>query len=151
MARETLLDPLGILADDPRVHRIPTEGVTVQGDAALYEQNLRYFFGLQPGELPRFDLVLLGMGEDGHTASLFPDTPALEEQERLVVSNEGPEPGSTRITVTFPVLNAARAILVLVRGPVKAALVAKILEGTEVHYPIQRVQPTDGEMVWMVG
>jgi 6-phosphogluconolactonase len=149
MARETLLEPLGIGAQDARVHRIPTEE-TPDADADLYEQNLRFFFKLGPGERPHFDLILLGMGEDGHTASLFPGTAAVEEKKRLVVANPVPALQQTRITVTFPLINAARAIFVLVRGAGKAERLRAVLEGPPNRYPIQEVGPQDGGLVWMV-
>ncbi|MGH2544533.1 MAG: 6-phosphogluconolactonase, partial [Ardenticatenaceae bacterium] len=107
-------------------------------------------FDLEPGELPHLDVALLGMGDDGHTASLFPDTDALDEQEHLVVANHVPHLDTTRITVTLPVLNAARTVLVLLRGADKAALLAEVLQRSEPHYPIQRVQPDDGKLIWMI-
>lgn len=150
MARGTLLGPLGIAPDDERVHRIPTESATPAADASLYEQNLRLFFNLGPRETPRFDVVLLGMGDDGHTASLFPDTDALDEREHLVRANPVPQVDTVRITVTFPLLQAARAIFLLVRGEDKAARLAEVIEGPAGRYPVQGVQPTDGEMLWLL-
>ncbi|MDQ4075605.1 MAG: 6-phosphogluconolactonase [Chloroflexota bacterium] len=150
MVRETLLKPLGISSDDPRVHWVPTRSATPREDASLYEQNLRLFFHLMPGEAPRFDVVLLGMGSDGHTASLFPNTEALDEYEHLVVANPVSKLDSTRITVTFPVLNAARSIFILVRGEEKAPRLATVLEGASAQYPVQRISPVNGELIWMV-
>lgn len=149
MARETLLEPLGIAADDARVHRFPTEAAA-RDNAAMYEQNLRLFFETARGQVPVFDVVLLGMGDDGHTASLFPGTEVLAERERLAAANAVPGQETTRLTVTFPVLNAARAVLVLARGAGKAALVAEVLEGAPGQYPIQQVQPEGGELVWIL-
>ncbi len=150
MARETLLEPLGIAPDDPRVHRIPTESATPDADASLYEQNLRIFFNLGPRETPHFDVVLLGMGGDGHTASLFPDSDALDEREHLVRANLVPQLETIRLTVTYPLLQAARVLFVLVRGADKAARLAEVIEGPAGRYPIQGVQPTDGTLVWLL-
>lgn len=150
MARESLLAPLGIMPDDPRVHRMPTESGTPAADASLYEQNLRAFFDLAPRERPRFDVVLLGVGEDGHTASLFPQSEALDEDVHLVVANPLPDKESIRLTVTFPVLNAARTIFFLVRGSSKAAILAAILDGAAARFPAQQVRPHDGELIWLV-
>jgi 6-phosphogluconolactonase len=149
MARETLLEPLNIASDDPRVHRFPTEAAP-RDNAAMYEQNIRLFFETPSGEVPAFDVVLLGMGDDGHTASLFPGTEALNEMNHLTAANPVPAHNTTRLTVTFPLLNAARSVLILVRGAGKAPLLAEILQGDTVQYPIQRVQPTNGELLWIL-
>jgi 6-phosphogluconolactonase len=149
MAREVLLEPLGIPADDPRVHRFRTEGTPAEA-AAVYEQNLRRFFEVPWGKSPVFDVVLLGMGSDGHTASLFPGTEALEEREHLAVANPVPSAGTVRLTVTYPLLNAARAVLILVRGEDKAARLREVLTGPQGQYPVQGVAPMQGELIWAV-
>jgi 6-phosphogluconolactonase len=150
MARETLLEPLGIPLDDARVHRFPTEGAARE-NAAMYEQNLRLFFGVAQGEAPVFDVVLLGMGDDGHTASLFPETEALGEEARLTAANVVPAQGTTRLTVTYPVLNAARTVFVLVKGEKKAGILAEVFDGgDEGKYPVQGVRPEQGELVWVL-
>jgi 6-phosphogluconolactonase len=102
--------------------------------------------------LPRFDTILLGMGPDGHTASLFPGSKALEEKERWVVANWVEKFKSNRITFTFPVLNAARSVLLLVAGPDKADMLHEIFvtKRGEAAYPVQRVVPVDGRKVWML-
>lgn len=104
-----------------------------------------------PGELPVFDLVLLGLGPDGHTASLFPHTAALREHERLCVVNEGEKTG-LRLTVTFPVINAARRVVFLVTGAEKAGMVAEVLEGRRIPdaIPAQRVAPERGTLTWLL-
>ena len=95
--------------------------------AADYESRLREFFHLHPGEIPQFDLVLLGLGGDGHTASLFPDSNGLNEQSRLVIANWIEKFRTNRITFTFPVLNRAADTMFLVSGSDKAGLVQRFL------------------------
>ena len=119
--------------------------------ASLYEEELRTAFALAPGELPRFDFMLMGMGPDGHTASLFPGTPALDEQKRLVASQFVPAVQSHRITLTFPVLNNARCCLFLVAGASKRPVLTQALRLLdEPTLPAQRVRPTAGELIWIV-
>ena len=143
MARETLLDhvPIG------SVHRMRGE-LPPEKAAAAYEEELRSFFGEEP---PRFDLIMLGIGGDGHTASLFPETAALEVTDRLVVANQVPKLETERITLTIPVINAARAVAFLVAGDDKAEALREILEGEADPriYPAKFVRP-DGGPTWMV-
>jgi len=115
--------------------------------ATLYEEELESFFG----GAPRFDLVLLGIGEDGHTASLFPGTPALDVADRWTVENPVYKLDSVRLTLTVPVLNAAKKIIFLVAGEGKARALKEILEGdADPHeYPAKLIRPKGG-MVWMV-
>ena len=115
--------------------------------AALYEEELRAFFG----GLPRFDLVLLGMGEDGHTASLFPGTPALDVTDRWAVENPVEQLNTVRLTLTAPVLNAAQKIIFLVAGEGKAEALKEILKGdADPHeYPAKLVRP-EGGAEWIV-
>jgi 6-phosphogluconolactonase len=142
MAKETMLDHLPIGS----VHRMRGE-LPPEEAATEYEQDLRVFFG----EPPRFDLVMLGIGGDGHTASLFPETPALEVTDRLAVANPVPRLDTTRITLTAPVINAAGAVVFLVAGEDKAEALREILEGdADPHaYPAKLIQP-NGDLVWMV-
>lgn len=144
MAHETLLGPVGL--SDERVHRVETE-LEPEVAAARYEADIRAAF---PEGMPHFDLVLLGVGEDGHTASLFPDTSALDERTRLVVANWVPKLSAHRITFTFPLLEAARAIWVLAVGERKGAIVREVLEGPldPRRFPVQAARPTNGEIVW---
>jgi len=144
MASEVLLDhvPVG------NVHRIRGE-LPPEKAAEAYEEELRTFFRTE--DVPRFDLVLLGLGADGHTASLFPETPALEVHGRWVVANPVPRLNTTRITLTVPVINAARAVTFLVAGENKAEALKQILEGDADPraYPAKLVQPPGGPK-WMV-
>ena len=144
MAREALLDnvPVG------SVHRMQGE-LPPDEAAEAYEAELRDFFG--PEELPRFDLILLGIGGDGHTASLFPETSALEVHDRLVVANPVLKLETTRITLTVPVINAARAVYFLVAGEDKAGALKQILEADPDprEYPASLIQPQGGPK-WML-
>jgi 6-phosphogluconolactonase len=149
MVRETLLEPLGLPSDAPNVHRFPTD-TSPDEDAAQYEQTIKGFFGLAEGEMPRFDVVLLGMGGDGHTASLFPGTEALSEEKRIAVANPVPAMNTTRLTLTYPALNNAHAIFMLLKGAGKAALLSEVLTGEPGKYPIQDINPTKGELSWLV-
>jgi 6-phosphogluconolactonase len=105
---------------------------------------------LPPGEFPRFDLVLLGIGTDGHTASLFPGTAALNETQRLVVANWVPKFSAYRLTFTFPVLNAAACVMFLASGPDKAAILHQVLENSSANLPSQRVHPSNGKSLWLI-
>jgi 6-phosphogluconolactonase len=118
--------------------------------AAFYEEELREFFG--PDEFPSFDLILLGIGEDGHTASLFPETSALDVTDRWVVANPVLKLETTRLTLTLPVINAARAVTFLVAGGGKAGALKEILEGEADPraYPAKFVRPEGGDLTWMV-
>lgn len=150
MAREALLERVTI--DAARVHRVETEAGGPDAVAARYARTMAEAEGLVTAGLPRFDLVLLGMGADGHTASLFPGTAALDESQRTVVAGRVPRLDAVRITVTIPVLNAARAVLFLVAGADKAATVARVLEGggRGIPLPAARVRPTAGEVSWFL-
>ena len=96
----------------------------------------------------RHDLLLLGLGEDGHTASLFPGSPALEETQRLVIATTGPKPPPQRVTFTYPLLNASRKVAFLLNDPKKEPVLEAALRG---EFPSGKVRPTDGEVVWIVG
>lgn len=147
MARLALLDFVPIPLD--HIYRIHAEMQPEQA-ASAYEGSLRTFFEQRGETQPRFDLVLLGLGDDSHTASLFPGTPALDETERWVAAHFVPKLGVWRVTLTAPALNAAREVHFLVTGSSKAPAVASVLEGpyTPHQYPAQLVQPTSGELRW---
>lgn len=147
MARETLLDAVAVPPEN--VHRVSAEEPDAQRAAARYEAELRAFFALAPGERPRFDLVLLGLGRDGHTASLFPGSAALRERERLVMAPWVEEEKAFRITLTPPVLSRARGVLFLVSGGEKAAALRAALEDR--REPERRpVQVVEADRLWLV-
>lgn len=141
MARETLLDPVGIPAE--RVHRVRGEIPPAEG-AAAYRREVAAVLGDQE----RFDLVLLGLGSDGHTASLFPGTTAVEERERSVVAVFVQKLASWRVTLTLPVINRARHVVFLVSGAQKADALARVQAGEPL--PAALVRPGDGTLTWLV-
>ncbi|MEP6923229.1 MAG: 6-phosphogluconolactonase [Pyrinomonadaceae bacterium] len=145
MANEALFSKISELPPE-NIHRVAGEKAAVDA-AGDYEQELKDFFR---NELPRFDLVLLGLGADGHTASLFPDSPALEENVRWFVENWVEKFNSYRLTLTFPVLNNALTILFLVAGADKSEVLAQVLHGSEKNYPSQMINPTGGELRWLI-
>jgi 6-phosphogluconolactonase len=148
MANEALLTRVPLPAEN--VYRVPAE-FPAAAAADQYEQDLREFFQLKPGEWPRFDLILLGIGEDGHTASLFPESSALQEKSRLVVPNWVEKFSTYRITLTFPVLNHAAEVMFLVSGEGKAKILRDIFNPTGVkRYPAQAVQPEQGKLLWLL-
>ncbi|MGO8796168.1 MAG: 6-phosphogluconolactonase [Candidatus Sulfotelmatobacter sp.] len=150
MANESLLSKVPIPPGN--IFRVPTENPDADAVAETYDQTLQKFFNVQPGEFPRFDLILLGLGGDGHTASLFPETKALQEKSRLVVANWVEKLKTHRITFTLPLLNAARTVAFLVSGMDKAAVLHEVLEGNAPgeKYPSRLVKPTEGKLIWFV-
>jgi 6-phosphogluconolactonase len=150
MADETMLSKIPVAAGN--VFRIKAENPDAGAVAEAYEQTLRKFFALEPGQFPRFDLILLGMGPDGHTASLFPGTRALREKSRLVVANWVDKMKGSRISLTLPVLNAAAAVAFLVSGTDKAPALHAVLESEAPgeQYPAKLVRPSDGKLIWLI-
>lgn len=134
------------------VHRIQGELADAEAAAESYEREIRTLFGLGPGEWPRFDLVLLGMGADGHTASLFPGTAALAERNRIVAANRVPKLSANRITLTLPAINAAARVVFLVAGADKAEAVGKVLVDSRDSFdlPARAVRPTAGTLLWLL-
>ena len=139
MVRESLLSNASLGA--AHVHRIHAELPPAQA-AEQYEADLKQHFG---SDLPRFDLILLGLGPDGHTASLFPGTAGLNVTDRSVIANDVPQQHTTRITFTYPVLNHASEVLFLVAGAEKSASMARALNTRDV--PAARVEP-NGRLLW---
>ncbi len=150
MARETLLSK--IPAPPENVFRMHAEEADAARAAEQYEQDLRRFFALKPGEFPRFDLIHLGMGPDGHTTSLFPGTAALNEKARLVVANWVPKFNTYRLTMTLPVLNNAANVTFLAAGADKAEVLYEVLEGSGAgdQFPSKLIAPAGGKFVWML-
>ncbi len=150
MAEEAMLSKVPVAAGN--VFRVPTENPDAAAAAEAYEQTLRKFFAMEAGQVPRFDLILLGMGPDGHTASLFPETAALREKSRLVVANWVEKLKTSRITFTLPLLNAARCVAFLVSGTDKASAIHEVREGKAPgeQYPAKLVRPGDGKLIWFL-
>jgi 6-phosphogluconolactonase len=146
MADETLLSRVPIRPD--HVHRMQGE-LSPEEAAREYETELKAFFG---HDQPRLDLILLGMGDNGHTASLFPGLRAVHEQQRWVVAEYVGEVSMWRISLTPVVLNLAREAMFLVAGAAKASMLQKVLEGPFApdERPAQIVRPTPGEVIWLV-
>lgn len=143
MAREALLDHVPV--PQGNIHRIHAE---LPDAAEAYETELRRAFALAPGEAPRFDLVLMGLGADGHTASLFPGSDALHERVRLVIAPWIDKLSSFRITLTLPVFESAAEVFFLVSGEDKAAALQAVLQGEPERYPAQLVHPREGRLLW---
>jgi len=148
MAHEVLLSKVPVRPEN--IFRIHAEEKDAEAAAWQYEQTLKQFFHLSSGKFPRFDLILLGLGADGHTASLFPESSALNERHRLVVANWVEKFKTHRITFTFPVLNAAACVIFLASGPDKAPILHQVLEDSSAHLPSQQVRPNNGRLVWLV-
>lgn len=147
MAYEALISKVPIPAKN--VHRIIGEG-NPDESARLYESQLRTFFA--GASWPRFDLVFLGMGEDGHTASLFPGSDALNEKSKWVAATKQVGSGQDRITLTIPVLNHAARVMFLVTGAAKAERLAQVLRRPPASDPLpaQAIQPVNGSLEWLV-
>jgi 6-phosphogluconolactonase len=145
-ANKALFRPLRIRED--KIFRWRTELGTPHEVAEDYERSLRNL----SAELPRFDLMLLGMGTDGHTASLFPGTDALTQTQPLAAANWVPQLGSWRFTLTYPVINNSRNVIFLVSGENKAEVLHEVLDGAPrmIELPAQGVKPTSGDLNWFV-
>jgi 6-phosphogluconolactonase len=143
MTREALLDHVPLRPE--QIHRMEGE-LDPEVAAARYESDLRSSFRLGDAEIPRFDLVALGIGDDGHTASLFPHTAALHVLDRLAVANRVPQKGVWRITLTWPVINHARSVFFLAAGAGKAAILNEVLTGPHdpERLPSQLIWPSSG-------
>jgi 6-phosphogluconolactonase len=150
MAADTMLSKVPVPPGN--VFRFATENHDAVAVADNYEKTLRKFFQLAPDAVPSFDLILLGMGPDGHTASLFPGTAALHEKTRLAVANWVDKLKTNRLSLTLPVLNAARCVAFLVSGTDKAAVLRSVLEENVPgeQYPAKLVQPKNGKVIWFL-
>lgn len=147
MARETLLNHVPI--PEAQIHPMPTEPADPNEAAAQYERTLRDATG---EAIPRLDLILLGLGGDAHTASLFPGSEALNEKTRLVVAAEGPFEPTQRITLTAPLINQARAVYIMAFGESKAEAVTNTFlnEHNPMQYPTHAIQLEEGDLVWWI-
>jgi 6-phosphogluconolactonase len=148
LAQEVLLSKVPIPAS--QIHRMPADKPDHDAASLEYTQEMQRVFGTDG--IPSFDLLQLGMGPEGHTASLFPHQPSLHEQQRLVMPVNVPKPPPPRLTFTPPLLNAAKHVLFLVTGADKAEAVQAVLEGgyQPEEYPAQIVRPPHGDVTWML-
>ena len=149
MANRTMLSKLAL--NPSQIHRIRGED-TPENAARDYEEELSSFFGLAEGNFPRFNLVLLGLGDNAHTLSLFPGDPAIHESERLAIAVKVDAPEPHRVTLTAPVVNNAARVMFMVGGASKAQAAKNVLEGPRDpdQFPAQLIQPIDGELVWLL-
>lgn len=150
MATETFLSKVAI--PNENIHRMRGESPDPHAAAREYEATLSEFFCLRPGAKPDFDLIILGLGTDGHTASLYPGTAGLLEKTRLTVAHYVPQREGYRLTLTLPVINAARSALFLVSGPEKAWAVQAVLanENSPKPLPSQLVRRCSGAITWLI-
>jgi 6-phosphogluconolactonase len=147
MTNESLIRNIAIPPQN--IHRIRGE-MKPQDAARESEMEIRRFFGLRAGEFPKFSLVLLGLGEDGHTASLFPGTTVLEERVRIVVDVYVQKFAATRISLTIPAINNAASVVFIVSGKTKASILGEVLKDGQLHYPAQHIVPSSGQLLWLV-
>lgn len=147
MARQAWLSKVPL--PPANIHPMPTDEADPASAARKHEAELQQLFQVEPGKLPAFDIILLGMGDDGHTASLFPHTDALQVRDRLVTV--GTKDGQPRITFTAPLINHARTVMFIVSGESKRPALAQIFasEADETKYPARLIQP-EGELWWLL-
>jgi 6-phosphogluconolactonase len=150
MTYETLLSKVPV--DPARIFRVHSENPNANTAAIEYEQTITTAFGTQDRQIPRFDLIFLGLGPDGHTASLFPRTAALREHSRLVVANPVEKLQTVRITFTLPLINNAANVFFLVSGKDKTAAVESVFDPATAgkDFPAKLVNPPHGRLVWML-
>ena len=132
------------------VHPILTEGITIEGSAKKYEADIRTFFEIGANDIPVFDLIMLGIGADGHTASLFPGTVSLEEAKRLAIPDIADSSPAERISLTLGVINNAKNICFLITGKSKAAVLKEIIEDKDSTLPAAQVQPARGTVFFLM-
>ncbi len=146
-AKKDFLDHVPI--PPKQIHHMPGE-IHPKDGALQYQQELIDFFRVKQGGFPVFDLIFLGIGADGHTASLFPGHHALNEKERLVMAVKGGSPDVNRLTMTYPVLNHAGHVIFLVSGKDKATIMRALFEDGHALLPAQRIQPLSGALTWLL-
>lgn len=147
-ANDALLSKVAVPAAN--VFRMKTEEPDPDLVAAQYQSVIENHFATRPGEIPTFDLILLGLGPDGHTASLFPGSAALSENKRLVVSNWVEKFKTYRLTFTYPLINHAACVMFLVSGKDKADIVRQVFEDPNAKLPAQNVKPSNGKLLWLI-
>ncbi len=147
LAKMDFLDRIPIPVE--QIHPMPGEAPPEEG-ARRYERELKAFFQVKEERFPILDLIFLGMGKDGHTASLFPGKDLAEAQERWVVAVKGGTPDIYRLTLTYEVLNRAKEIYFLVSGMEKALIVKTVLENKDAALPAQKIQPINGKLAWLL-
>jgi 6-phosphogluconolactonase len=151
LARRALFIPLKIASS--QVYRMPGESRDPHAAAYEYEQQLRLATQTEPSVTPSLDLILLGLGEDGHTASLFPGSPVQQEQQTLIAVTQSPIDPPTRLTMTLGVINRASVVLFLVTGSAKAQMVRRVLEprtDADRQLPATQVTPDKGRLIWLL-
>ena len=146
-ARKDFIDRLPIFKNN--IHPMPVHMAPDEG-SIHYQKEITNFFETGPHEIPVFDLILLGIGTDGHTASLFPETSALEEQKQLISIVKAGMPNVNRLTMTYPILNRARKVVFLASGKGKADIIQAILEKKQRGLPALGIQPHSGKLVWLL-
>ena len=145
--QENLLSKISVPPEN--IHPVRTDASSISASATLYENEIRQFFGSSDNRPPAFDLVLLGMGEDGHTASLFPGSPVLKEK-RLVVPVSDQKHKYPRVTLTLTAINKARNIVFLISGKQKAAAAKKVIDDKDVNLPASLVKPGWGKLFFFL-
>jgi len=146
-ARKRFLDIVPIPSD--HIHNISVEVPPEEG-ALRYQRELIKFFGLKRGEFPVFDLIFMGIGADGHTASIYPKSSALEENKKLMLSVKGGDPLVHRLTMILPVLNNAKKIIFLVSGKDKSEIIGDIIMQRQKGLPAEMIKPAHGEIIWLI-
>jgi 6-phosphogluconolactonase len=146
-ARSDLLERVPL--PTAQIYPMPVEMPPDEG-AVEYQKVIQNSFQLGEGQFPIFDLIFLGIGADGHTASLFPGQSSIEEKKRLVIAVKGGIPNVSRLTMTYPTLNQARQLVILVSGTGKAAVLKTLFEDKQARLPAGRINPTNGTLTWLV-
>ena len=146
-AKNDFIDTIGL--GDHQVYPMPTTMEPEQG-AVEYKKTIVSAFSSQAGLMPRFDLIFLGMGTDGHTGSLFPGQYFLWDKEEIVLAVRGGVPDVDRLTMNFSLINQAKHVVILVSGQAKAGLVKEIFTSSKEKYPVQLVKPVQGKITWLI-
>ncbi|HEY9869597.1 MAG TPA: 6-phosphogluconolactonase [Candidatus Obscuribacterales bacterium] len=148
MVNDTLI--LKVPIPQANVHATSGQDRDPAGAALRYEEEIKRFFNLEAGQFPCFDLILLGMGPDGHTASLFPGSQGLQENKRIVVANFVDKFNTYRITLTLPAINQAQNVIFMVAGGDKSRMLSTVLQSPQVVLPAQMIAPAAGTLAWFV-